>query len=72
MATQTQPVVAQEPETVEFYCWVGTTPSSQIIHMYGGGVGYGRHTFYLYRYRSGHCQFDRRPRAPQLSRQRLH
>ncbi len=32
----TQPVVMQEPETATFYSWVGTTPSSQIIHMYGG------------------------------------
>ena len=34
MATQITAI--QEQETVTFYSWVGTTPSSQIIHMYGG------------------------------------
>lgn len=30
-------VAIQEPETVTFYSWIGTTPSSQIIHISGGG-----------------------------------
>lgn len=28
--------VVHEPETATFYCWVGNTPSSQIIHISGG------------------------------------
>jgi hypothetical protein len=32
----TAPTVVQEQEAVTFYCWVGNTPSSQIIHISGG------------------------------------